>query len=88
MEKAREYPALMPTALRIKDYRFFFFSNENSEPEHVHVSSQGKKAKFWLSDSSLADNKGFAQHELGEIARHVSVHRNRLLEKWREHFGA
>jgi len=29
----------MPTALRVDDYRFFFFSNEGNEPVHIHVES-------------------------------------------------
>lgn len=77
----------MPTALVVKGYRFFFFSNENREPAHVHVTSDGKIAKFWLRDGSLASNKGFADHELNEIARHIAVHRNRLIDRWSKHFG-
>jgi len=29
----------MPTVLRIRGYRFFFFSDESREPAHVHVES-------------------------------------------------
>ena len=27
----------VPTILRVGPYRFFFFSNENNEPAHIHV---------------------------------------------------
>jgi hypothetical protein len=27
----------MPTVLRVKGYRFFFFSNEGAEPPHIHI---------------------------------------------------
>lgn len=29
----------MPTVLRYRSYRVFFFSNETAEPPHVHVDS-------------------------------------------------
>lgn len=40
----------MPTVLRWKGYRFFFFSNEGdpSEPLHVHVRKDRSAAKYWL----------------------------------------
>ncbi|MEK7241536.1 MAG: DUF4160 domain-containing protein, partial [Planctomycetota bacterium] len=38
----------MPTVLKIGRFRFFFFSNEGSEPVHIHVESDDKYAKFWL----------------------------------------
>jgi len=37
----------MPTILRVKDYRFFFFSREELR-QHVHIQSQKGEAKFWL----------------------------------------
>jgi hypothetical protein len=39
----------MPTILRLDGYRFFFFSNENNEPPHIHVEFGDKLAKYWLS---------------------------------------
>jgi len=40
-------------------YRAFFYSNEGSEPAHIHVRSGDKEAKFWLHDLSVAVNAGF-----------------------------
>lgn len=39
----------MPTIMRIDGYRFFFFSNEGSEPPHIHVEQAERYAKFWLN---------------------------------------
>lgn len=36
----------MPTVLRIKGYRFFFFSLEETEPPHIHVEQAERVAKF------------------------------------------
>ncbi len=44
----------MPTVFRWRSYRFFFYSNEGAEPAHVHVWKDGKEAKIWLHDISVA----------------------------------
>jgi hypothetical protein len=47
----------MPKVFDWNGYRFHFFANEGDprEPVHVHVSSPGATAKFWLSpDVELA----------------------------------
>jgi hypothetical protein len=38
----------MPTVLEIDGYKFRFFSNENDEPAHVHISKGSGNAKIWL----------------------------------------
>ncbi len=38
----------MPTILRINGFRFFFYSNENDEPAHVHVEKGDAEGKIWL----------------------------------------
>jgi hypothetical protein len=72
--------------MRLGSYRFFFYSAEGAEPPHIHVSEQGREAKFWLHDMSVARNRGFADHELNAIIRHISVYRMRLQAAWSEHF--
>jgi hypothetical protein len=77
----------MPTALRIKGYRFFFFSLEGNEPPHIHVEHGDKVAKFWLNPINLAGSSGFRSHELTKIRALVVEHGAKFLEKWYEHFG-
>jgi hypothetical protein len=40
----------MPVIFRYKGFRFFFYSNEGSprEPLHVHVEKNALEAKLWL----------------------------------------
>jgi hypothetical protein len=45
--------------LRWKGYRFFFYSADNWEPPHIHVYKDGKEAKIWLHDLTVAVNLGF-----------------------------
>jgi len=77
----------MPTVLRFKGYRFFFFSLEGHEPPHVHVESAERVAKFWLRPVALARWRGFRSHELREIRRLIEENVDLLEERWHEHFG-
>ncbi len=77
----------MPVALRVKGYRFFFFSLEGHEPPHIHVEQAERFAKFWLNPISLAKSRGFRSGELSEIQGIIEENRAILLEKWNEHFS-
>lgn len=78
----------MPNVLQIGPYRFFFYSRENNEPAHIHVRRDRFEAKFWLNPAVvLASNRGFAEHELNLLKRHVENHRQLLIEAWNDHFG-
>lgn len=39
---------MSPTVLRVREYRFFFFSREEARP-HVHVETAEGEAKVWLN---------------------------------------
>ena len=77
----------MPIIIRIKGFRFFFFSHEGNEPKHIHVEHADKYAKFWLEPVQLAESYGFRSHELTEIRRLVEEHKILFKEKWDEHFS-
>lgn len=77
----------MPALLRIRGYRFFFYSLEGGEPPHIHVARAGCYAKFWLEPVALADNRGFRSHELTEIRRIVEENQQFFLEEWHDYFG-
>jgi hypothetical protein len=77
----------MPTVLRQGGWRFYFYSNEGSEPCHIHIESQGGIAKYWLEPVSLVGSTGLRPYELRRMERAVKDHRGLLLRVWREHFG-
>jgi len=77
----------VPTVLRKEGYRFFFFSNEGTEPPHIHVERGKGHAKYWLEPVSLAYSKGFKANELRRIREIVVGHRDYFLQKWHEYFG-
>jgi len=61
----------MPTVLRIKGFRFHFYSDESSEPPHVHVATADGECKFWLDPIILARNMGLKAHIVREIEKLV-----------------
>lgn len=77
----------MPTILRTEGFRFFFFSNENNEPPHVHIEHGDKGAKYWLDPVELASNQGFRAHELRRVRALVIQYRTTLREAWHDHFS-
>lgn len=78
----------MPTVHLAGGYKFLFYSLDEGEPPHVHVSKNRKQAKFWLIDGALAKNKGFKEHELNEIRSIIRVMKDAFLRAWNDHFGA
>lgn len=78
----------MPTVLVDGPYSFVFFSSDRTEPMHIHVKRDKQIAKFWLDPISLANNHGFAEHEINRIHQLVFKHHTRLTEAWHDYFNA
>lgn len=79
----------MPVVFRYKGYRFFFYSNEGSprEPVHVHVRGSEGEAKVWLYPVvHLADSNGFDARTLRELVEAVEQNTAVIERAWNEHF--
>jgi hypothetical protein len=66
----------MPTVLEVFGYRFFFYSNENSEPVHVHVEKGSAEAKIWMDPIKEQYAYGFKRGERKEILALVKEYSN------------
>jgi len=77
----------MQTALNFKGYKFFFFSNENDEPLHIHVQKAEGSAKFWLNPVEEVYSYGFTIKQRKEILKIIEDRSDLLISKWHEHFG-
>ena len=77
----------MPTVLRVGGFRFFFFSNEGSEPPHIHVKAGSDEAKFWIDPVRLESSGGFNRREIAQIQDLVEENADDLLGSWNEFFG-
>lgn len=79
---------MSPTVFREGEYRFFFFSREESRV-HVHVYSSRGEAKFWMRPQiELAKNSGIPSREITIIARIIEEHADEIMAAWRERFGS
>lgn len=78
---------MSPTVLRVRGYRFYFFSREEARP-HVHVQHASGEAKIWLNPRiEVAQNYGLTPNRLAAAVRLVEEHRDDIRRAWRAHFG-
>ena len=80
----------MPAVFRERGFRFFFYSNEGSPREfvHVHVEKDKLEAKFWLRpEIRVAYNDGFDARTLRELLTVVEANRDRIERAWNEFFS-
>ncbi|HKL32123.1 MAG TPA: DUF4160 domain-containing protein [Tangfeifania sp.] len=76
----------MPTILRTKGYRFFFYINDHSPP-HIHVEKEKATAKFDLENAKLIRSKRFNAGELKEIRKLVIENSELFKIKWDENIA-
>jgi hypothetical protein len=75
-----------PTVLRVRGYRFFFFSREETRA-HVHVQHIEGEAKFWLEPAiALAHNYGLSARRLSTALRLAQEHSDEIHAAWKAHF--
>jgi hypothetical protein len=79
----------MPTVFCERGFNFFFYSNECSprEPVHIHVRKDRAEAKFWLNPvATLAYNRGYDARTLRELRVIVETNRHLIERTWDEFF--
>jgi hypothetical protein len=78
----------MPTLLLLNGIRFFFYSNENDEPIHVHVTKGDANGKIWLEPSIIVEYLyGFSNSEQKDIMETIQKNSENFKKKWNEYFG-
>jgi hypothetical protein len=80
---------MSPRAINdIDGFRFYFFSNENNEPPHVHIEKGGGAAKWWLTpEPSAVYSVGFKASDERRIKTLVKEHQHELRKAWDKYFG-
>jgi len=84
-ESRVQYAERMPTVLRVGGFRFHFYSDEGSEPPHIHVRCAEGECKFWLDPVALARNRGVPAHAVRKMEALVYEHIDLLREKYHEY---
>ena len=64
-----------------------FFSNEGTEPAHIHVESGEKYAKFCLRPVTLVTSIGYNARELRALREAISAQQELLERAWNDFFN-
>ncbi|MBD3627475.1 DUF4160 domain-containing protein [Cyclobacterium sp.] len=77
----------MPKVLVQKGFTFFFYSDEGSEPAHVHIKKGEGRGKWWLVPAIEEEYAyGFTLQERRQIKRLIFEHQDFLKNQWYEYF--
>ena len=76
----------MPTVMHLFGWRFHFYSDEGSEPPHIHVNTGDGECKFWLAPVRLARSENVKPVVMRRIEGVVVEQETFFLEKWHEYF--
>ena len=78
---------MSPVFKRERGYTFKIYSNEE-ERMHIHVMKDDCEAKVWLEPQvELAENDGFANHEINDIIKIVNTYADDLRDQYQRHIG-
>lgn len=83
----------MPSLFTVSGYKVFFWSNENGEPIHVHIS-KGKPTphatKIWLTKAGgcivASNGSDIPINELNELLDIISAQYFMICAEWKKHF--
>ncbi len=81
----------MPTVLRKRGWRFFFYPNEGGEPPHIHAQKAGMDGKFWLDPRTrrihIAYAYDFGPKEIRDVIAIITEHFDHLMSAWSRFHG-
>jgi hypothetical protein len=77
----------MPEIFRELGFVFFFYTNEGSEPMHVHVRKAGGFAKYWMEPVELDFSQGMKINDLRTAEQLIIDHTDLIKTKWYEIHG-
>ncbi len=74
----------MPKVFDESGFTGRFYMADLDEPIHIHVTKDGREAKFWVSPLSCANSGGFAGRDLRRAEDLVRKYLNDILNLWYE----
>ena len=83
----------MPNALiEYMGYLIYFWSMENNEPVHVHVSKNKQKnaTKFWITTEGVEiakDTGSVEKKDMKAILAYLRTNRDSIIASWITYFG-
>ena len=80
------FHVMSPTILRVRGFRFYFFSREELRP-HVHVQHDVGEAKFWLEpEIELSQSYGLKESHVKTAIKLIEEHQDEIRTAWKTHF--
>ena len=70
----------MPAVLREGPYRFFFYSGDGEEPQHVLFVRDDRVRKSWLNPVRMQRSGGLRRSEIRRIQPTIEANRKLLIE--------
>ena len=84
----------MPNLFECLGYKIYFWSNENNEPIHVHISKgipSQNSTKIWITKNGgciVANNiSRIPQKELNDLLETISINYFFIVSEWKKFFG-
>ena len=84
----------LPSLLRYLGYHIYFWTNENNEPIHVHISKgrpRSNATKFWLTESGSAycdkNVSRIDKNDLRKVERYIIANWGFIVNSWFKTFG-
>ena len=79
--------------MKVTGYKIYFWSNENNEPIHVHISKgrlTQNSTKVWLTKAGgciLSNNKSrIPDNDLNKLLSIISRHYFLIISKWKDYY--
>jgi hypothetical protein len=77
----------MFTLLKLDGFKFYFWTQENFEPAHFHVSKGASSAKWFLDPLKEAWTKGMTDEDKARVAELATANAGKWLEEWKRVMG-
>lgn len=81
----------MPTILVIAGWRIFFYSNEGTEPIHVHAEKADMEIKFWIDVDNFELEEAFSYRLSPQAKREIKKilyeHFDYIVNEWNKYFS-
>lgn len=74
----------MPTIFIKNGFRFYFYSNEGTEPPHVHVTGKGGEMKIWLKPILVDVAFRVSPKDQKLILSIIKENHRTIVEEWNE----
>jgi len=80
----------MPTVLYILGWRLFFYSNEGSEPIHIHAEKGDMECKYWILVEEVEIREAFefnlSPTARKEVKKLIYQHFDLIVNEWNSYF--